>query len=99
MIEYKGYIARVEYDDSVDLLHGSVANSGDYSIATCEASDVQTLKKEFRTSIDEYLAACGEYGIEPIKPFSGNISIRLDADLHYRVVESAARDGMASTNG
>ena len=40
MIEYKGYVAKVEYDDSIGMLHGSVINSGVYHIATCEAKDV-----------------------------------------------------------
>ncbi len=70
-MEYKGYIARVEYDDSIELLHGSVVNGGPYSIATCEAADVQTLKDEFRISVDEYLASCEEDGVEPRKPLSG----------------------------
>ena len=71
MIEYKGYIARVEYDDSVGLLHASVVNSGPYPIANCEAEDVKTLRKEFRASIDEYLASCAEDGVDPKKPFIG----------------------------
>ena len=57
MMEYGGYVARVEYDDSVELLHGSVVNSGPYPIATCEAADVQTFKDEFNVSVDEYLCA------------------------------------------
>ena len=28
MMEYKGYIATIEYDDSVGLLHGQVVNAG-----------------------------------------------------------------------
>ena len=75
MMEYKGYIAKVEYDESVGLLHASVTNSGAYPIANCEAADVQTLRKELRISIDEYPTSCEEDGVEPRKPFSGNWSI------------------------
>ena len=28
MMEYKGYLASVEFDDSADVLHGRVVNSG-----------------------------------------------------------------------
>ena len=56
---YKGYVATVEYDDSVGMLHGSVVNSGKYPIATFEATDVESLRAEFHRSIDEYLASCG----------------------------------------
>ena len=91
MMEYKGYIATIEYDDSVRLLHGSVINSGNYPIANCEAADEDTLRKEFRISIDEYLAMCEEDGIEPLHPSSGSLNLRLDSDLHRRVAISAAR--------
>ena len=40
MMESKGYLAAVEFDDSVGLLHGRVVNSGTYPIATFEAADV-----------------------------------------------------------
>ena len=94
-MEYKGYIAKVEYDDSVGLLHGSVINSGSYPIANCEAADADTLREEFRLSIDEYLAVCAERGIEPKRPFSGKLNLRLGHDLHARVAALAAQSGMS----
>ena len=94
-MEYKGYIAKVEYDDSVGLLHGSVVNSGSYPIANCEAADVNTLRREFKISIDEYLAVCEERGIEPQLPFSGKLNLRLGTDLHARVAALAAQSGMS----
>ena len=63
-MEYKGYVARVEFDDSVDRLHGLVVNSGPYPIATFEATDVPTLRREFERSIDEYLTSCAEDGVD-----------------------------------
>ena len=68
MMQYKGYIAQIEYDDLVGLLHASVVNSGAYPIANCEAADAESLRREFRISIDEYLASCEEDGAEPRKP-------------------------------
>lgn len=38
-MEYKGYLAAVEFDDSSEILHGRVINSGAYPIATFEATD------------------------------------------------------------
>ena len=97
MIEYKGYIADIEYDDSVNMLYGRVANSGPYSIANCLASDVEGLKREFAFSIDIYLASCAEDGVEPLPPeplgefLSERLHLRLDETLLGRV-EQAARD-------
>ena len=73
MMEYKGYIAEIEYDDSVDLLHGRVVNAGPYPIVTFEASDVEGLKREFRISIEEYLTICAENNIQPQQPFSWQV--------------------------
>ncbi|MCY3906267.1 MAG: type II toxin-antitoxin system HicB family antitoxin [Anaerolineaceae bacterium] len=97
MIEYKGYIADIEYDDSVNMLHGRVANSGPYSIADCLASDIEGLKREFAISIDIYLASCVEDGVEPLPPeplgefLSERLHLRLDETLLGRVAQ-AARD-------
>ena len=69
MIEYKGYIAEVEFDDSVGRFHGRIINSGSYSIVSFEATDAEGIRKEFRRSIDEYIASCKEDGSKPLKPF------------------------------
>ena len=68
MLEYKGYIGEVVYDDEVEVLHARVINSGSYPIANAEATDVEGIKREFRISIDVYLSGCAELGIEPVSP-------------------------------
>lgn len=93
MIEYKGYVASVEYDDSVGRLHGRVVNSGAYAIATFEATDVEGIRNEFRRSIDEYLASCEEDGVEPRKPFSGKLNVRLGSELHQEIARAAEVEG------
>ena len=95
MMEYRGYVAAIEYDDSVEMLHGSVVNSGEYPIATFEATDVDGLRREFRLSVDEYLSSCEEDGVEPRKPFSGRFNLRLGSELHQRVALSAIESGMS----
>ena len=95
MMEYKGYIARIEYDDSADSLHGYVVNSGPYSIVNFYGNDVVELKREFAVSIDEYLASCEEDGVEPVKPSSGNLRLRLGPDLHHRATVAAMDAGVS----
>lgn len=68
MLEYKGYIGEVVYDDEAEVLHVRVINSGAYPIANAEATDVEGLKREFRYSIDVYLEGCEELGIDPVEP-------------------------------
>ena len=48
MLEYKGYVGEVVYDDEAEVLHARVINSGPYPIANAEATDVKGIKREFR---------------------------------------------------
>ena len=70
MMNYKGYSAEVEFDESVGRLHGRVFNCGPYPIATFEATDADGIRHEFHRSIDEYLKSCREDGVEPRKSYS-----------------------------
>ncbi len=72
MMEYRGYAASVEFDDSAGVLHGRVVTVGSYPVATFEAVGTCELRREFERSVDEYLAWCEEDGVEPSKPFSGS---------------------------
>ena len=95
MMEYKNYLAEVEVDESVGLLHGRVVNSGPYPIATFEAENVAGLRKEFELSVDEYLLSCEEDGVEPRRPFSGKLNVRLGPTLHQQVAAAAYTDGVS----
>ena len=74
MLEYKGYVGEIVYDDEAEVLHARVINSGPYPIANAEATDVEGIKREFRASIDVYLNGCAELGIEPVPPLKTNVS-------------------------
>jgi predicted HicB family RNase H-like nuclease len=95
MIEYKGYVARVEFAESADVFHGRVVNSGPYPIVAFESTRASLLRREFEIAVDEYLAVCREEGIEPVKPFSGKLNVRLGSDLHAAVALAAAEAGVS----
>ena len=95
MMKYRGYLASVEFDDSADVLHGRVVNSGPYPIATFEATNTCDLRREFERSVDEYLKWCEEDGVEPRKPFSGKLNVRLGSELHAAVVTAARVEQMS----
>jgi len=59
-----------------------------------EGKTVDDLVKDFRDAIDDYLNMCAEDGIEPEKPFKGTFNLRLDPELHKRLVVNAADQGM-----
>ena len=95
MIEYKGYVARVEFADTADVFHGRVVNSGPYPIATFETTKAGALRKAFERAIDAYLAVCREEGIEPKKPFSGKLNLRLGSELHAAVALAVDKEGVS----
>ena len=91
MMEYKGYKAAVTYDQDGKVLHGEVVGTRD--VIFFEADSVEQLEKEFRFSIDDYLAVCAERGMEPDKPFSGRVPLRIRPELHRAVSEAARVEG------
>ena len=52
MLEYKDYVGKIAYDEVADVLYATVINSGPYSVAEAEATNVESVKREFRKSID-----------------------------------------------
>ena len=94
MMEYKGYIATIGYDDSTDLLYGHVINAASYPIVNFMASDVEGLKREFQLSIEIYLAGCDEDGIEAAEPFPGKFELPLYRELYRRIALASAKEGL-----
>ena len=90
-MEYKGYSARVEFDQDARVLFGEVEGLRD--VVSFEASDVKDLEREFHASVDDYLAMCAERGEEPEKPYSGKFVVRVDPVLHREVAIAAGRSG------
>lgn len=88
-LQYKNYHGTIEPQLDSNTLFGKVAFITD--LITYEAKDLVQLKKEFETSVDDYLAFCEERGKEPSKPFKGSFNVRIDPNLH-RAAAIAAKD-------
>jgi len=91
MMEYKGYVAEVSFDNEARVLHGEVINTRD--VITFQADAVVDLEQEFHKSVDVYLQFCREIGQEPEKPFSGKFVVRLSPETHRRAYLAAKRAG------
>lgn len=83
MMEYKGYIGKVEFDAEAKILHGEVVGIRD--VVTFQGNSVKEVEKAFRDSVDDYLAYCKERGEAPDKPCSGQFVVRIGSDLHRKV--------------
>ena len=91
MMEYKGYFAKVVFDDDADIFHGEVINLRD--VITFEGETVRELKVAFHDSVDDYLAFCSVRGEEPEKPYSGKFVVRLEPELHKNITIEARKAG------
>ena len=65
MMEYKEYIAAIEYDDSVEMFHGEVVNAGPYPIATFEATDVAASAARNGMSINDWVKEAPDRDVDP----------------------------------
>lgn len=91
MMEHKGYIGKVEFDDEASVFHGEVINTRD--VITFQGQSVAKLKRAFKESVEDYLAFCASRREEPDKPFSGQFVTRIPADLHRQINLAASLSG------
>jgi predicted HicB family RNase H-like nuclease len=90
MMEYKGYVGHVEFDDQANTFHGEVINLRD--VVTFQGTTVQELRNAFRESVDDYLEFCAERGESPDKPYSGKFVVRLEPELHKTLAIRAKKE-------
>ena len=91
MMEYKGYIGRVEYDDEARIFHGEVVNTRD--VITFQGTSARGLRKAFRDSVDDYIEFCSKRREPPDKPFSGQFVTRISPELHRQLNLAASSSG------
>jgi len=91
-LEYKGYKGTVEYCKEDDCLVGKVIGMHKDLIAY-EGRTLAELREDFEAAVDSYIEGCLADGIEPLKPFSGKLILRMSSDLHGRVAMAASADG------
>jgi len=91
MIEYRGYTGTFEYDPELELLAGHVLDLRDEIYF--EGESVTELKASMHRAVEHYLAVCEERGDAPDKPFSGQLRLRMDPELHRSVVIAASTAG------
>ena len=83
MMEYRGYLGMVEYDEQAKIFHGDIINTRD--VITFQGTSVKEIENAFRDSINDYICWCKEEGVEPEKPYSGKFNVRLSPELHRKI--------------
>ncbi|MDR2473078.1 MAG: type II toxin-antitoxin system HicB family antitoxin [Tannerella sp.] len=92
ILEYKGYTGSIEFSKEDKCLYGRVLGMPD-NLISYEGNTADELYDDFKASIETYLDFCKRQGIKPQKSYTGNLNIRIPADIHYRIAMLASRNG------
>jgi predicted HicB family RNase H-like nuclease len=90
-MEYNGYFGSVHYNDDDKVFYGKLEFIR--ALVSYEGTDVVSLRAAFEETVDDYLEFCKETGKQPEKPFKGSFNLRLDPELHKRLVNNAMNEG------
>lgn len=90
-MSYKGYNARIDYDDEDGIFVGRIAGIRDG--VGFHADSVAELREAFHEAVEDYLETCAKIGKEPQKAFSGQMMFRVKPELHRRAAVAAELAG------
>jgi predicted HicB family RNase H-like nuclease len=88
---YKGYTARVEFDDHDNIFVGRVL--GVNAIIGFHGETVAELRADFMAAIDFMIEDCRARGESPEKPASGKLMLRVPPEVHAAALVAAQAAG------
>ena len=88
---YKGYAARIEYDDGDGIFTGRIAGIRDG--VGFHADTVDGLREAFHEAVDDYIETCARIGKEPQKAYSGQVMFRINPEVHRKATIAAETSG------
>lgn len=92
LMEYKGYHAKIEFDQEDQIFVGQVLGINDSLFF--HGTSVSELSESFHNCVDNYIDYCAEVGKEPEKEFKGCFNVRLKPEQHKRIALLAASEGI-----
>lgn len=90
-MRYKGYSARIEYDDDDGIFTGRIAGIRDG--VGFHADTVEGLREAFQEAVEDYLETCAKIGKAPQKAFSGQVMFRINPEVHRKAALEAELSG------
>ena len=88
---YKGYTARIDFDDRDNILIGRLLGIGD--LISFHADNVTELHTAFEEAVDDYIETCEKIGKSPEKPVNGKILLRVPPEIHAAALVKAQAVG------
>ena len=93
VMTWKGYSARIEYDDEDGIFFGQIAGIRDG--VGFHADSVADLRTAFHEAVDDYIETCARIGKEPDRSYSGKVMFRVSPDIHRKAVIAAELRGIS----
>ncbi|MDE0660228.1 MAG: type II toxin-antitoxin system HicB family antitoxin [Gammaproteobacteria bacterium] len=90
---FKGYSARIEYDDDDGIFIGRIAGIRDG--VGFHADTVANLREAFHEAVEDYIETCAKIGKRPQKAFSGQVMFRVKPEVHRKAALAAELSGMS----
>ena len=90
---YKGYTARVEFDERDNVFVGRVL--GVKAIIDFHGETVAELRSDFTAAIDLLLDDCKARGETPERPASGKMMLRVPPEVHGAALVAAQAEGVS----
>jgi predicted HicB family RNase H-like nuclease len=91
VMTWKGYAARVDYDDEDGIFLGRIAGIRDG--VGFHADTVEGLRAAFHEAVEDYIETCARMGKEPQRAYSGQVMFRVDPEVHRRAALAAELAG------
>lgn len=91
VMTYKGYKTSVEFDAEDEIFFGNLLGIND--VIGFHADNVADLKAAFHEAVDDYIETCAKIGKKPEKPYSGNLMLRVDPEVHASAALAAELSG------
>jgi len=88
---YKGYAARIDYDDDDGIFAGRIAGIRDR--VGFHADTVDGLREAFHEAVDDYIETCARIGKESQKAYTGQVMFRVSPEVHRRAALAAELSG------
>lgn len=90
---FKGYTARVDFDERDNILVGRLLGMSD--VVSFHADDVASLRAAFEEAVDDYLETCAKLGKSAEKTVSGKLMLRVPPAVHSAALIAAQASGQS----
>ena len=93
LLSYKGFVAQLEYDPGSDCILGEVVNAPD--VLTFAGTDLVSLKKNFYSTIEDYLSFISEMEVIPARPSVSRYTLYLSADEQRKLFAVVGKENLS----